>query len=83
MPIAPVDAQSVGADQLERGRPDIRRYPGGIKQRSPAHLLDAASAGTRQAKRTSRKESHVAVLVPLDEEAVVAPVDGVGDGVLH
>lgn len=50
MPIAPIDAQAVGADQLERHRPDIERHPGGIKQRSPAHLLDTARAGTRQAK---------------------------------
>jgi hypothetical protein len=81
MPIAPVDAQTVGADQLDRHRSDVERHPGGIEQWSPAHLFDAAGAGARQAKGTSRKESQVTALVPLDEEAVVAPVDGVGDGV--
>src|SRR5438093_8863733 len=81
MSIAPVDAQPVGTHQLERNRADIDRHPGRIKQRSSAHLLDAAGAGARQTKRTSSKESHMAGLVPLDEEAVVAPVDRVGDGV--
>jgi hypothetical protein len=80
MPIAPVDAQTVGADQLDRHRSNIERHPGGIEQRSPAHLFDAAGAGARQAKGTSRKETQVTALVPLDEEAVVATVDGVGDG---
>jgi hypothetical protein len=83
MPVAPVDAQTVGADQLDRHRSDIGRHPGGIEQRPSAHLFDAASAGARQAKGTSREESQVTALVPLDEEAVIAPVDGVGDGECH
>jgi hypothetical protein len=83
MPIAPVDAQTIGADQLDRHRSDIERHPGGIELWSTAHLFDAAGAGARQAKGTSREESQMTALVPLDEEAVVAPVDGVGDGECH
>jgi hypothetical protein len=50
VPIAPVDAQAVGADQLDRHRADIGRDHGRIKQWSPAHFLDTAGTGARQAK---------------------------------
>ena len=52
-----------------------------IEQGAAAHLLDAGGAGTGQPKLAGRKEALMTLLIPLDEDAVVPAVDGVGDGV--
>jgi hypothetical protein len=79
MTITPGDSQTVGAYQLEGGRSNIGGNSGGIEQGSTTHLLDAAGTGTSQAQGPGGKEPLMTVLVPLDEHAVVAAVDGVGD----
>jgi hypothetical protein len=79
--IAPVHSESIGADQLERKRTYVGRNSCGIEKRAAAHFFDACGTRARQPEGPSRKEPLVPLLVPLDEYAVVAAVDGVGDGV--
>ena len=50
--VAPLDPESVGADQLQRKGPNIGRHAGGVKQRPATHLLDATGAGTGKSERT-------------------------------
>src|SRR5215213_3708619 len=81
VPITPVNPEAIAADQLERRRPNIERHARSIEQRTAAHLLDTRGTGTGEAEGSSREESDVAALVPLDEQSVVAAVDGVRNGV--
>jgi len=81
VPITPVNPKAVPPDQLERRRPDIERHARDIEQRTAAHLLDTHGTGTGEAEGSSREESDVALLVPLDEQSVVPAIDGVRNGV--
>lgn len=79
MAIAPLNTETVRADQGQVGGVDIRRYPSRIEQRTAGHFFHARGAGTRQPELAGREETLVARLVPFDLEAGVAPVDGVGN----
>jgi hypothetical protein len=83
MTITPGDSQTVGAYQLERDRPNIGGNSRRVEQGATTHLLDAPGTRTSQAQGAGGKEPLMTVLVPLDEQAVVAAVDGVGDGRLQ
>ena len=78
--ITPVHPETIGPNQSQAHWAYIGRYLCRIEQRVPADLLNAAGAGTRQPKQPGREEGLVALVIPLDENAVVAAVDGVGDG---
>ena len=81
--IAPVDPESIGADETQRERPDVLGYCVGIQDGPPTHLLHTCGAGTSQPEGTSSKESLMAVLIPFNPDSVVLPGDGVGDGGLQ
>jgi hypothetical protein len=77
--IAPVYPEAVRPHEGQRHRFDVRRHVVAIQEGTPTHFLDAAGAGTGQAERAGGKESPVPLVVPLDQDAVVAAVDGVRD----
>jgi hypothetical protein len=79
--IAPVDSQTVSADQSDGYRPDVRGHHGRVEEGAAADLLDTGGAGTGQAEPAGWVESLVPTLVPLDPETVILPVDGVWNGV--
>jgi len=72
--------ETIGPDQSQAQWAYIGRHLPRVEQRAPADLLNAAGAGTRQPKQPGREEGLVASVIPFDEDAVVAAVDGVGDG---
>ena len=81
MAIAPIDSQTVSADQSDGYRPDVRGHHGRVEEGAAADLLDTGGAGTGQAEPAGWVESLVPTLVPLDPETVILPVDGVWNGV--
>ena len=48
MPVAPVDADSVGAHESYVERPDVNWNAIGVEKRCPSHLLAALRAVTRE-----------------------------------
>jgi len=78
--ITPMHPETIGPDQSQAQWAYIGRHLCRVQQRAPADFLNAAGAGTRQPKQPGREEGLVASVIPFDEDAVVAAVDGVGDG---
>ena len=78
--ITPVHPETIGPNQSQAQWAYIGRYLCRVEQRAPADLLNAAGTGTRQPKQPGREEGLVALIIPFNENAVVAAVDGVGDG---
>ena len=73
MSVAPVDPDSVGAHQVDPEGTDVGRHPGRIEQGPAGHFLDALRAGARQPEGPGGVKRPVALPVPLDEDAVIAP----------
>jgi hypothetical protein len=82
MTVAPLDAEPIGADQGKRNWSDVSRNGGRIQDRQAAHLIHAGGAGAGQAQVTGGIHGMV-FGVPFDDDAVVPPLDGVGDGEGH
>lgn len=81
MSVAPVYPQSVGTYQLEGERTNIGRHPRRVEQAVAAHLLHAGRTGACQPECVRGKEPPMALLIPFDENPIVATGDGVGDRV--
>ena len=79
--ITPLDLEAIRAHEGKGERPDIGGDAGRIKKRSATHLLYAAGARAGQTEVAGWIKPFVAGLVPLDAEAIILAVDGVGDGV--
>ena len=77
--VAPMNSESVGPHQCQRHRPDVTWHRSGIQQRPAAHLLDTSGAGAGQSEAAGGIERLMSLIVPLDQKAVIATVDGVGD----
>jgi hypothetical protein len=82
MPIAPVNPDAIGADKLNRNRPDLHRYGAGIQQRPTAHLLYAPGAGTGKSQVASGEEALMPGLIPFYPEAVILAINCVRYGVV-
>jgi hypothetical protein len=77
--VAPVYAEAVGTHERQRYRVYVGGYGQWIEQRAAAHFLHAAGAGAGETQEASRKKSLMALIVPFNEEAVIATGDSVGD----
>src|SRR5215213_8245315 len=75
--VAPVNPETVGTDQSQAQRFDVGRHRSRVEQWTPADLFDAAGTGTGQPKQSCREKGLVTPVIPFDEDAVVAAVDGV------
>ena len=81
--VTPLDPEPVGTHEGYAQGPDVGRHGCRIEERSAAHLLYTRGTRTSQPQRSGGKEALMAVLVPLDLQAVVLAINGVRDGVLH
>ena len=73
MAVAPVHPETVGPNQVDPERTDVVRNPGGIEQGPSGHFFDALRARARQSERPGRMKGTVALPVPFDDDAVIAP----------
>jgi hypothetical protein len=78
VPIAPLDAQTIGPNQGDRDRPNVRGDSARLEQGPPGHLFDAPGAGARQPELPGRKERFVSGGLPFDQESIVTAGDAVG-----
>src|SRR4051812_30628964 len=78
--IAPVHPKTVGPNQGQAQWFYIGSHVCRIEQWAPADLLHATGARTGQPKQPCRIKSLVATVIPLDKDAIVAAVNGVGNG---
>lgn len=76
--VTPVHPKTVRTDQSQRHRPDVGRHVARIEEGPSAHLFNAAGAGAGQAQHPGGEKALVPLVIPLDEDAVVPAVDGVG-----
>src|SRR4029434_1322135 len=77
--VAPLHLDTIGADQGDSQRTDLRLDAGGIQQRTAGHLFDTGGAGAGEAQRPGREGSDVAQRITLEDDPVIAPGDRVRD----
>jgi hypothetical protein len=82
MAIAPLDFDTIRADESNRDGPDIDRDGSGIKKWVATHFLDTASAGAGKAQIACGEKPFMTTLIPFDSKPVILTVYGVGDS-LH